>query len=792
MTPPTFSLIRRTLGLVCIIGCLFNISDPALAYEIEVHAQLSGRAFEKSVLIITDYLSQIGIDLDEKAVKKWVVDGSRFEDNNIRPLNHFYDPVTGSGLTVIGIPLGTDAINWALELRTLGTLTQDYSVEDAKDYLYSGLTGLDGSGNLVAGTRAERDEYLAKAFRSIGQVVHLLQDMAQPGHVRNDPHLSASENPNNLINYDHSLYEARTRDHPVAISDYPVVKFENYFSFWTGSGKGLADFTNANFVSEDTNFTAEVQGATDGTHPQPKLDLNDFTLIDIQQLEHGAVDSENNLLHGEVSFYGNYYTDLYTGLTDHNARMTTYSIFDRFLRDAGANPVFTLNNFNFDAQAEILLGRAEGYSAGLLDYFFRGRLSTPKTVSFNEARSTVSFKVFNQTPGEEAGAGEVILVARYQNSNFGEISVRSEPVSVPGLARTETETESITFAFSPNNIIPINAQDLRFTVVYRGRLGVEENAVMGYVFTPKPHYVFVIQDRVTLGSTGSSEGFICLYNLSITCETAYPHYNIIYAEEFRRWGWSILQQILTGRFVAYGTIKRISLANFNGSSTYSGNGKLFINNQEIVKGYWEIGDTPDPPANWQVEVHPSLVNVTYLLYVTMGDGSTFILSLASYRYLYQEVSKELGTPNRGIETGPPSFVITRSYVELDVDLGRWQTPDLLVFDTNLWELVQLSGSGPNSGFNRSRQEPIDNPIKFYRHWLGISIYSYQQESTFRCDPCFSNDSNTYALELYNFLPMPDPMPLTITGLYHRVYTQAELDALSALEIEPEYYDLVFD
>ena len=76
-----------------------------------------------------------------------------------------------------------------------------------------------------------------------------------------------------------------------------------------------------------------------------------------------------------LTVFGNWIVDPLTGATDLNPRMTTHSIFDQRLIERGEPPVFALNCFNVDAQADRLLSRAVGYSAALLRYFFRGQLA---------------------------------------------------------------------------------------------------------------------------------------------------------------------------------------------------------------------------------------------------------------------------------------------------------------------------------------------------------------------------------------------------------------------------------
>jgi hypothetical protein len=90
-------------------------------------------------------------------------------------LNHFYDPTTGFGLLNLSEFIATNAVNWALERQAVGTLTQNWSLRDARTYYCRGLTDPDPH---------DREVNLAKTFRALGQVIHLIQDMAQPQHVR--------------------------------------------------------------------------------------------------------------------------------------------------------------------------------------------------------------------------------------------------------------------------------------------------------------------------------------------------------------------------------------------------------------------------------------------------------------------------------------------------------------------------------------------------------------------------------------------------------------------------------
>jgi hypothetical protein len=57
-----------------------------------------------------------------------------------------------------------------------------------------------------------------------------------------------------------------------------------------------------------------------------------------------------------------------------NARASTYSIFNDTLETYYNTKLYSLNRFNFEAGYPFLIPRAVGYSAGLINYFFRGKI----------------------------------------------------------------------------------------------------------------------------------------------------------------------------------------------------------------------------------------------------------------------------------------------------------------------------------------------------------------------------------------------------------------------------------
>jgi len=136
------------------------------------------------VAVDDDYQSFPNSKNGEKNIVNLVKDGANFEDDDRRPLNHFYDPAhpdrsgaRGRPLTA-GVELGRKSPDWALE-QPAEIAEQEFSLKDAGDYLYRALT---------LPSLQERKQYFGRTFETLGHIIHHLQDMAQPQHVRNDAH----------------------------------------------------------------------------------------------------------------------------------------------------------------------------------------------------------------------------------------------------------------------------------------------------------------------------------------------------------------------------------------------------------------------------------------------------------------------------------------------------------------------------------------------------------------------------------------------------------------------------
>lgn len=476
------------------------------AYEIKTHGAITKNAFFESNLS-TGYLNNIGITssdkLDEnKNALEWMIEGSAREDESIpsdsggewfRYQHHFFDPVNNKGLDyylpILGIGsyhiTGYMAPDWALE-DTTSYSGQFYSIPKAKQYYLSGLT---------ATTKTERDKNVAKTFRALGQVMHTVQDMAQPQHTRNDAHggdmFGTPYGPQ--IFGTKSAYETYVDEKvgtlkytPEYIPSVPTI--DSYRKFYTtGDGKGLAEFSNRSFVTAGTNFNCTnfdpsnpSSTCLNAYYSNPVLSVSHKEEIQIADLLTELDVSNSNNLSGVVTFFGNLITDAYSGETFENNRMTTYSIFDKDLINKGAAPAFTLNRANYNKMAEYLIPRAVGYSAGLLNYFFRGQMEATGIETIDSSGiSGIDVTIKNTTPNEDMSNGTFFISYRYKAKGATEYAYGLSNGVSSGTLPFNTEVPEYSFTFSQP--IPNDATAKQYTLVFQGTLGKEEGAVVGKV-----------------------------------------------------------------------------------------------------------------------------------------------------------------------------------------------------------------------------------------------------------------------------------------------------------------------
>lgn len=778
------------------IFILFLCVSITSAYDKLTHSKITKEAYNASVPK-SGYLNSIGISEEDtfdtsnitikiidpetgKAINDgtplgWLREGSILEDEYtiipwlMRFQNHFYNPLDGSGLdfTTLGVRVtGYPAPNWGLE-DVPAYPEQLFSIKDAREYLYKGLT---------ATTKAEREKNIALTFRTLGHVVHLIEDMAQPQHTRNDPHggfLGKDWGPQILGQK--SRYEAYVEDdknrNKFTYSGYSVVIFDEYRSYFeTTDGKGISQFSNRNFVTHGTNFTKLEPGNYAPGFPEPELDLNRKTEIDIQQLIPGQADIWGNLLTGMVTFFGNSITDNYTKTSFTNDRMTTYSLFDYDLRKKGKDPTFTLNDFNFKSAGDILLRRAVGYSTGLLNYFFRNPL---KVKAYWDGEG-VYIEVRNT--GQEKMEGQFELYARYDKGKPDE--TREKLASLNAGATTKISANSSkTFSIT----IPLNYTTTPYyLLVFRGKLGTEQDAVVGLAFDV-PH-VIVIQN-----------GYHA--DISSDCNrrdwpVSFPRFRgatggIEYAElrcEWRSENHSTSGKILTN--MPEPIIERIEARWYSG---ISGPAPLEIDGIQYG-GIWQRQGTEPDPVDFQIIDPAYRDNGVLYLNIYLKRGEWIATSLATF-------NRSVSAHSKGITLDDPEpykmrYLVSSSRVISPTISYNWYTKDIMNYPS--FDAISVSGhTNPTDtvtyrqfGKTRLGEGILVTPFMYNEAIIDdFEIFPSSAANPSKSDPAYGN-----AKAFFDTIePLVDPQThegpfIQWEATVKRVYQPMELEFLRAFMI----------
>ena len=189
-----------------ILVLLLLVATPRLvvAYDFKTHRRISTEAAALSVLSsscspapcrtplmnLTKTLGGPGAQLPTD-IGRTLADAAVAEDDDKRPANHFFNPLTGEGFThLLG---GQPAPLWALGaiVDNHGDVVVDESAdifEEPRLSFRSARSGLYEA--LTSPAAVSRRKSALTMVRLLGHVIHVLQDMAQPQHVRDDNHFA--------------------------------------------------------------------------------------------------------------------------------------------------------------------------------------------------------------------------------------------------------------------------------------------------------------------------------------------------------------------------------------------------------------------------------------------------------------------------------------------------------------------------------------------------------------------------------------------------------------------------
>ena len=315
------SLICTTTVLI-LSQCQSFGFDNTLTHRLITSAAIRSSALEKTLA------EELGLPLgaqtwlrmsafDTKAVGEWLREGSYQEDRpNCRADNHFHNPLLPfdrAGVTDYSAryPLFSGACNvvypeyatihssatWGA--RFLSPTQKGPGTGNGFDWDQAREMYL---GSLILPEPEVREMELALTFRALGQVLHLVQDLAVPAHVRDDfdSHVMGPIRAGApMWEWGHNDFEFFVQQNPALIQgieprDVPRIPIlgRRLARFWDVDqyrpenpipsmdlDQGLAEYTNANFLSLNTIFTETLPAGQRYRFPFPRQDSTNMPQV---------------------------------------------------------------------------------------------------------------------------------------------------------------------------------------------------------------------------------------------------------------------------------------------------------------------------------------------------------------------------------------------------------------------------------------------------------------------------------------------------------------------------------
>ena len=387
----------------------------------------------------------------------------------------------------------------------------------ARKYFYAALSGdsteLDGVGGIVGEINMdenERNRCFALLFRSIGQLMHLVQDTANPEHTRNDAHPTSGTLWFGFEYYgDQQNLSNPSWSSPV-IPWKLIVKSDNPFfdfidsnrsggGYSSSASTGMAEFSNYNFFSLDSiadNIMYDYCEPDCEPHGHERHRF--FTHPRINETRFAL---EQGFIHNTYYYLSEPITDPLGIYPSTSVKLAKRKWYTGKLLMYGWRDYTTADKKIHNDYFSVLIPKSIGYSSALLDYFFRGKLeiSAPDEFVYSIIDGSTSPHLFthlkaklkNATPNEEMLDGTILAVAKYKKRTDYQPDLSTDP---PAAASRETDfsysvsapigittlspvaAEEFLFDFSANPI-PAGITDLYLQVIFRGTLGKESDAI---------------------------------------------------------------------------------------------------------------------------------------------------------------------------------------------------------------------------------------------------------------------------------------------------------------------------
>ncbi|TSD03495.1 MAG: putative cell wall associated biofilm protein [Parcubacteria group bacterium Athens0714_16] len=276
---------RKFVILIIIFLANFVFINGVYSYNGVTHKAITNETIE--------FYNEINNKKISNEDKEKILLGSVKEDEPFyRSVYHFYDPIYNKGLWGEFLP----AYKWAENTKAQAMLSPQYA-------LLSKLMSFFSSNSDYSFDRAVY-EYVngdkQRGLETLGNILHLVEDMAVPAHTRDDQHLNGDYYETYTTKYDSETISDISGE--LVKSGEKSKKLSSLFDYFSS----LANYSNNNFFSGDT--------INDKKYIEPKIDFEK------KDLDTGITFGYKNLkgdvsrvigIENKISFFSNKDTNIY-------------------------------------------------------------------------------------------------------------------------------------------------------------------------------------------------------------------------------------------------------------------------------------------------------------------------------------------------------------------------------------------------------------------------------------------------------------------------------------------------
>ncbi|MEK7087453.1 MAG: hypothetical protein AAB958_02000, partial [Patescibacteria group bacterium] len=247
------TILKKTFFIITIttltIGSLFLFFQNSDGYDDKTtHPGLTDEIVDFYNLSFDDELTN--------EEKEWIVQGSIDEDEAPRWINHFFDPTNGDGWKAENLG---DVSPLTLQIFSKIFLNANTEIVSSKNWAHNEVLQLryaDYGGNRTWENAIRRYVFGDKeyAYKTLGHILHLLEDKTVPDHTRNDTHAHEGSiltkdggSPYEDYSSNYTRKNLTTADGLKNENKSPIIfnSIDEYFDY-------LANYSNNYFFSEHT------------------------------------------------------------------------------------------------------------------------------------------------------------------------------------------------------------------------------------------------------------------------------------------------------------------------------------------------------------------------------------------------------------------------------------------------------------------------------------------------------------------------------------------------------------